>query len=273
MEKVPVVEGVTRLEMSSSGSRFASSSVSSAVSVTASLVLSTAFGADPYENKAFDAESSANFDMVDAAGGSSRSREEGREGQRDHSDNEENAYDEDEFEGAQLPRAWIDKLMNKAKVERFLSTCVGSALSSDNEDGRDVSSLRESMPETRAEYRKPLSPSLQTFCSVKQARLEGKLATLQMENEWRRHHTGNETTGNAMSIATLEFMHGMMVEQRKIACVGNGTGPSLEHRASNNFEPTTVMAQTCLEESRMLVERANRLLPSTKHERRAVASN
>lgn len=155
--------------------------------------------------------------------------------------------------GSKVPRSYVEKMLNNARIHRLLSTSFDHMVPT-NED-HHVSLRRSKNP-------------LDTFCSVKQAHLEGKLATLRFESVQVQSYTQNASEGNDMSIATMQFVREMTAAQREILHVGNNGDESdtplfrcMENRAPN-LETTAAVTQRRLDESRMLIERANQLLSS-----------
>lgn len=170
--------------------------------------------------------------------------------------------------GASLPVEFIDKMLCNANTKRLLHTSFDRMVSSDAAHDQSAKTLPP-----------PQKRHLGTFCTVKRTDLEGKLATIRFEDHWTRTCTTHASETNEMSIGTLALVQEMMAAQRKILhCSPHSSGPAREtlfscmHTRAPCLDLTVESTKRCLEDSRLLRERASKVLYVREETQPAAAS-
>lgn len=145
-----------------------------------------------------------------------------------------------------LPRESTRSMLANAKAKRLLHTSFDRMVTSIDSD--------LAMP-TRTKH-------LSTFCDVKRASLEGKLATSRFENAWARSCTQDASAPQQMSIRTLQFIEELVAAQRLVfAAAGDAdTLFSCMKTCAPTLDRTVEATEQCLRESQRLRTQAARVL-------------
>lgn len=172
--------------------------------------------------------------------------------------------------GASLPTEFIDKMLCNAKIQQLLHTPFDrlTSESEQNEAHRQVAAV--SIPHKR---------NLSTFCAVKRANLEGKLATIRFETQWARSCTKHASETNEMSIGTLSLVQEMMAAQREILQTSPTSSEPAEETLFSCMQTrapcldlTVENTKRCLQDSRLLREQATKVLRGCGRAQTAAAS-
>lgn len=155
--------------------------------------------------------------------------------------------------GSNLPSEFIGKMLSNAKTHRLLHTSFDRMITEASKATQTVS---------------PHKRQLDTFCAVKRADLEGKLATIRFEDQWALSCTKHAFETNEMSIGTLELVQEMMAAQRSILrspgsskSAGDTLFSCMQIQAPN-LDLTVESTKRCLAESRWLRAQAAKVLRS-----------